>query len=78
MILTAGPELELGDWLTRSAAAGAAQVPTLAELERDHITQVLEATGWRVRGDGGAAALLGLKPTTLEARMKKLGIERPR
>jgi formate hydrogenlyase transcriptional activator len=78
VILTAGTELELGDWLTGSAASGPSRIPTLEELELDHISRVLEATGWRVRGDGGAAALLGLKPTTLEARMKKLGIQRKR
>jgi transcriptional regulator with GAF, ATPase, and Fis domain len=44
---------------------------------RAHILNVLERTGWRIRGPGGAAACLGLKPTTLEARMKKLGIRRP-
>jgi len=49
----------------------------LEELEREHVQQVLQATNWRVRGKGGAAALLGLKPTTLEARLKKLGILRP-
>jgi transcriptional regulator with GAF, ATPase, and Fis domain len=38
---------------------------------------VLERTGWRVRGRGGAAELLGLHPTTLEGRMAKLGIKRP-
>jgi formate hydrogenlyase transcriptional activator len=37
---------------------------------------VLEGTGWRVSGERGAARLLGMKPTTLEARMKKLGIAR--
>jgi transcriptional regulator with GAF, ATPase, and Fis domain len=54
---------------------------TLEEAERSHakahILKVLERTGWRIRGAGGAAEHLGLKPTTLEARMKKLGIERP-
>jgi transcriptional regulator with GAF, ATPase, and Fis domain len=50
------------------------QGATLAELERKHISEVLERTGWRVRGRSGAAAILGLKPTTLEARIKKLGI----
>lgn len=35
-------------------------------------------TGWRIRGPAGAAALLGLKPTTLESRIKKLGLQRPR
>jgi formate hydrogenlyase transcriptional activator len=33
-------------------------------------------TGWRVRGPGGAAELLGIKPTTLDSRMEKLGIRR--
>jgi transcriptional regulator with GAF, ATPase, and Fis domain len=49
---------------------------TLEEAERAHIRGVLDATGWRVRGAGGAAQLLGLPPTTLESRMKKLGIIR--
>jgi transcriptional regulator with GAF, ATPase, and Fis domain len=44
---------------------------------RAYILKVLERTGWRIRGIGGAAELLGLKPTTLEARMKKLRIRRP-
>jgi transcriptional regulator with GAF, ATPase, and Fis domain len=39
---------------------------------------VLEESGWRVAGKNGAAKILGLKPTTLEARMKKLGITRPK
>ena len=54
---------------------------TLEEAERSyakaHILKVLEQTGWRIRGTGGAAEHVGLKPTTLEARMKKLGIPRP-
>ena len=50
----------------------------LRDVEREHILRVLEETGWRVRGPNGAAELLGLRPTTLEARMEKLGIRRPR
>jgi transcriptional regulator with GAF, ATPase, and Fis domain len=50
---------------------------TLEELERLHIVEALDQTGWRVSGPKGAAVLLGLKPTTLEARMKKLGVRRP-
>ena len=54
---------------------------TLEAVERAsaqaYIVKVLERTGWRIRGTGGAAELLGLKPTTLEARMKKLQIRRP-
>jgi formate hydrogenlyase transcriptional activator len=49
---------------------------TLNALEIDHIRSVLEATNWRVRGPGGAAQRLGLKPTTLESRMARLGITR--
>jgi transcriptional regulator with GAF, ATPase, and Fis domain len=47
------------------------------EVETEHFRKVLQATHWRVRGRGGAAELLGLKPTTLEARMRKFGIHRP-
>jgi transcriptional regulator with GAF, ATPase, and Fis domain len=47
------------------------------DVEREHVRSVLESTGWRIRGAGGAAERLGLKPTTLETRMAKLGIKRP-
>jgi transcriptional regulator with GAF, ATPase, and Fis domain len=50
----------------------------LTDVERDHIRGVLESTGWRIRGVGGAADRLGLRPTTLETRMAKLGLTRPR
>jgi PAS domain S-box-containing protein len=50
---------------------------TLVEVEREHIRNVLEMTGWRIRGSKGAAAILGLKPTTLASRLKILGLERP-
>jgi transcriptional regulator with GAF, ATPase, and Fis domain len=47
------------------------------EMESEYFRKVLQTTHWRVRGKGGAAEVLGLKPTTLEARMRKLGIHRP-
>jgi transcriptional regulator with GAF, ATPase, and Fis domain len=50
----------------------------LTDVEREHIRAVLELAGWRVRGASGAAQMLGLKPTTLEGRMAKLGLVRPR
>jgi transcriptional regulator with GAF, ATPase, and Fis domain len=59
-----------------SAPGLAGPVRSLEEMEREHIFSVLERTGWRVSGERGAAKLLGLKRTTLEARMKKLGISR--
>ena len=48
----------------------------LETMERRHIVAVLENTGWRIAGQGGAAEVLGLKRTTLSAKMKKLGIKR--
>jgi transcriptional regulator with GAF, ATPase, and Fis domain len=49
---------------------------TCDDAERAHILKVLNRTKWRIRGKGGAAEVLGLKPTTLEARMKKLALLR--
>jgi transcriptional regulator with GAF, ATPase, and Fis domain len=51
---------------------------TLDDTQRSQILAVLQQTGWRVSGKNGAAAILGLKPTTLESRMAKLGIKRSR
>jgi transcriptional regulator with GAF, ATPase, and Fis domain len=50
----------------------------LVDVERDHIRSVLDSAGWRVRGSCGAAETLGLRPTTLETRMAKLGLHRPK
>jgi transcriptional regulator of acetoin/glycerol metabolism len=49
---------------------------TLDEVQREQILRVLEHTAWRIRGDGGAAEILDILPTTLESRMKRLGILR--
>ena len=77
LILSSGSQLELGNWLEQPTQAGLSRVQTLEEMEREHILSVLEATNWVVSGEKGAAQILGLKRTTLEARMKKLGITRP-
>jgi formate hydrogenlyase transcriptional activator len=50
----------------------------LAEIEREHILRTLQKTGWKIEGPAGAAADLQMKPSTLRARMKKLGIKRPK
>ena len=52
------------------------QAATLEEVQKLHISRILERTAWRIRGDHGAAEILGMKPTTLESKMKKLGISR--
>jgi formate hydrogenlyase transcriptional activator len=84
MILSPTSVLELGDWFPGSPASTSftsqikkANDETLDEVQRAHILEVLEACGWKIHGEGGAAERLGLKRTTLQSRMKKLGIERP-
>lgn len=84
VILTQGSQLALGDWFRDDAPpcspapSGRVDEPaaTLEEAERLHILKVLDETGWRVSGKAGAAERLGLKPTTLESRMKRLAITR--
>ena len=77
VILSEGSELEPIEWLSQPGGkTGSGKIPTLEEMERQHIVGVLEQTNWRVNGEKGAAKILDLNPTTLEARMKKLGIER--
>jgi formate hydrogenlyase transcriptional activator len=77
VILSEGPELAMVDWLdTPSQLPEGAPLPTLEELERNHILRALERANWKVSGVKGAAAMLGLKSTTLDARIKKLGIRR--
>jgi len=56
---------------------GGATIPTLEEAERQHILRALRQTEWRIAGPKGAATILGMKRTTLQARMRKLGIRRP-
>jgi transcriptional regulator with GAF, ATPase, and Fis domain len=50
------------------------RIASLAEVQRAHITEVLETTGWRIKGPQGAAALLGVKPSSLYGAMSRLGI----
>ncbi|MCH7754578.1 hypothetical protein IH970_05590 [candidate division KSB1 bacterium] len=79
VIISTGKQLKLEDWLSKTGVSSkASHISTLTELEREHILEVLELTRWRVSGESGAAKVLGLKSTTLEARMKKLGITRER
>jgi PAS domain S-box-containing protein len=76
MILATGDALHVQ--LPSDPQHAAAPLMTLRETEREQILRTLQDTGWRIRGPGGAAEVLGIKPTTLEARMAKLGIRRPK
>ena len=58
----------------RSGAAGRTSLRTLAEVEREHISEIMEITNGLIAGKGGAAEILGLNASTLRSRMKKLGI----
>jgi transcriptional regulator with GAF, ATPase, and Fis domain len=84
VILSTGKQLVIPTPRTQPVAH-ARTPPTLETLSFDHdssvinhIRSVLDRTNWRVRGRDGAAARLGLKPTTLESRMARLGIVRHR
>ncbi len=86
LISSTGRQLQLGDspgntgheWLDRTGALARSVTPrTLEECEREHILSVLELTHWKVSGENGAARILDVISTTLESRMKKLGITRP-
>jgi formate hydrogenlyase transcriptional activator len=52
-------------------------ISTLEQAEREHILRALQQTQWRIGGPKGAAAILDMKRTTLQARMRKLNIRRP-
>ena len=75
MITAAGPRLTVP--VPNTSAAASVRSIKLVDVERTHIRRVLESTRWRIRGTGGAAEQLGLKPTTLETRLAKLGLKRP-
>jgi len=77
VILCSGPVLQLADKLEISSLPLSSTVRTLEEMERNQILKVLSETRWRIEGKDGAAAILGLHPSTLRARMPKLGIVRP-
>jgi PAS domain S-box-containing protein len=93
VILSSSEELEIGSDVLPVSGSTPAQASrtldtvadeppaagsSLEEIERRHIVETLRATGWRVEGPDGTARRLGLNPSTLRSRMKKLGISRSR
>ena len=79
VILTRSSTVEIDpDFLAPPATSGEAGPPVnLVDMERGHILAVLQRTHWRIYGPHGAAAQLGLNPSTLRSRLKKLGLSRP-
>jgi transcriptional regulator with GAF, ATPase, and Fis domain len=76
MILSSGLTLCIDP--VESKQSNLIQNRTLKEMERNHLLDVLESANWRIYGNKGAAEILDLKPSTLQYRMKKLGIKKPR
>ncbi len=79
-ILAIGPMVEVNDPVLGSKPDIPAQTPeshSLKQVERAHMERILERCRWKIEGANGAAAMLGLKPSTLRYRMDKLGIIRP-
>lgn len=76
VIISRGNKLEIDSLPKMVIAADATPISPLEVTEREHIIRALETTAWRVGGPKGAAEILGLKRTTLQARMRKLGIDR--
>ena len=76
LILSQGSTLQLDGF-----AASQHAVPEISDhadaVERAHFVRVLERCGWRITGHGNAAESLGLRPSTLRSRLKKLGVARP-
>ena len=82
VILSRGPELKipLSEFKQQTKAASAdlsSSLSTLEEAEREHILRVLGETHWILGGPAGAAFKLGMKRTTLQSKMRRLGIARP-
>jgi transcriptional regulator with GAF, ATPase, and Fis domain len=78
LIMSPGGVLDAAELLAPAARASAepAGDGTLEDVERAHIRRVLESASWQIEGDEGAARKLGVNPSTLRGRMRKLGIRR--
>ena len=77
VINSSGPKLRLADELKKPSKGLRISKKTLDAVERDYIVQTLEQTHWKVGGKNSAAEILGLDRSTLRARMRKLGIQKP-
>jgi transcriptional regulator with GAF, ATPase, and Fis domain len=81
VILSRNGVLDLSDFAGQAIHRDLPSVPeelyTLADVQRAHIQRILQSTHWRIEGATGAAKILGLCPSTLRTRMRKLGISRP-
>ena len=77
VINSSGPKLRLVDELKKPFTGLSTNKKTLDAVERDYIVQTLEQTHWKIGGKNSTAEILGLDRSTLRARMRKLGIQKP-
>ena len=77
VINSSGPKLRLADELKKSSKGSITSPKTMEAVERDYIVQTLEQTHWKIGGKDSASEILGLDRSTLRARMRKLGIQKP-
>ncbi|EFK10841.1 transcriptional regulator, Fis family [delta proteobacterium NaphS2] len=78
VINSSGPTLRLADDLSGASRERVeSRLKSLQEIEKDHIVGVLQSTHWRINGPKGAALILGLNPSTLRSRIRKLEIRKP-
>ncbi len=78
VIISERGNLDCSDWIPKKGIIHDQMLVTLQEMEKNYIIRVLKSTNWRVSGEKGAAKILGMKRTTLESKMKKLGISHPK
>jgi PAS domain S-box-containing protein len=79
VITSTSDEFRLADPLTSRIRSTAPDVRRpLAEVEKEHLSRVLQDRNWKIEGDDGAARILGMNPSTLRARMRKQGIHKPK
>ena len=77
VINSSGPKLRLVDELRARQKDLSTPQKTLEAVEREHIVRILEQTQWKVSGKNSAAEILGLNRSTLRARMRRFGIQKP-
>jgi transcriptional regulator with GAF, ATPase, and Fis domain len=79
MIISPDSTLHLADKLDISMTTNneTSQSKSLSDMERNHISRILDQTRWKIEGRNGAAEILNLNPSTLRSRIRKLGIAKP-
>ena len=77
-LIISGKKNKLHFDLPKTAIGATRKLKTFEEMEREYILEVLKAKNWKIRGEDGAASILGKPSSTLRSRMKKLGIKRPK